>query len=69
MSFDLDALPLQFGKYRGRSPESVADDDPGYIVWLYENVPNTVTPELAEACRLDEDPGGFFDWDDELRPF
>jgi hypothetical protein len=34
---DLDNTPLTFGKYAGWTPDEVADEDPSYIVWLWEN--------------------------------
>ena len=47
----LDRTPLTFGKHKGQTPEEVADTDPGYIVWLYENVePRKVSRGLYVAC-------------------
>lgn len=54
MSAELeDQIPLAFGKHKGRTPTEVAGDDPGYIVWLYDNVPGTVSRDLAVACDQD----------------
>lgn len=33
-----DRTALKFGKHRGKTPEQVAETDPGYIVWAYETV-------------------------------
>lgn len=62
MSTELeDQIPLTFGKYKGRTPVEVANDDPGYIAWLYVNVPGTVSQDLAVACDQDPGFGGFAD--------
>jgi hypothetical protein len=51
---DIDDRPLSFGKYKGQSPNEIAEDDPSYITWIYENVePCPVSTELYEACALD----------------
>lgn len=61
MADDLDTTPLTFGKHRGKTPEEIADEDPSYVVWLYENVkPRRCSRSLAVACEaetreLDED--------------
>lgn len=48
----LDKTYLNFGRYRGRSPEQIARIDPGYIVWLYDNVePKRCSRELALDCE------------------
>lgn len=50
----LDETPLPFGKWKGRTPEQVADVDPGYIMWLYENVqPKRCSRGLYLACEMD----------------
>ena len=33
-----DRVPLEFGKYKGKTPDEIADIDAAYIVWLYNNV-------------------------------
>jgi hypothetical protein len=53
----LDSIPLRFGKYRGESPNKIANEDPGYIVWMYENVQDKhCSKNLYLACKefLDE---------------
>ena len=35
---DMDKQPLGFGKYAEQTPEEIAEADPSYIVWMYENV-------------------------------
>lgn len=50
MDFDEDNIPLTFGKYKGESPNDIAEHDPGYVVWLYENKPELVSRTLAVAC-------------------
>ena len=50
----LDHTPLTFGKYQGRTPDHVAEEDPAYIVWMYDNLRharNTCSQLLADACR------------------
>lgn len=34
----MDATPLKFGKFKGKTPEQVAEIKPDYLVWAYENV-------------------------------
>ena len=59
-SVDIDALPLKFGKYKGRTPNQVAVIDPSYIVWMYKHVESSYlgaqhmcSKELAEGCEMD----------------
>ena len=35
---DEDELEFTFGKYRGLFPSQVLKKDPGYIVWVHDNV-------------------------------
>ena len=35
---DNTRVPLQFGKYRGRSLADIAEEDPDYLEWLRDNV-------------------------------
>jgi hypothetical protein len=54
---DLDHTPLTFGKHRDKTPDEISEIDPGYIVWLAENVkPPVVSDLLAQACADDDDP-------------
>lgn len=49
---DIDDRPLTFGKYKGQTPNEIADADPNYITWIYENVvPRPVSTELYEWCE------------------
>lgn len=51
-----DKEPLGFGKYPFSSPENIADKDPQYIIWLYENHSdgkNIVSRNLYNACVMD----------------
>jgi hypothetical protein len=50
----LDFTPLTFGKYRGKTPEYVAENDPGYLRWMYE----TVTDKATCSYALYRDAGG-----------
>jgi hypothetical protein len=45
-----DTIPLTFGKHKGRTPEQIADIDPGYVAWLYDRCPGSVSHELYVAC-------------------
>lgn len=38
------------GKHRGETHESVADEDPSYIVHLYEKGNRTIDSELYKSC-------------------
>jgi uncharacterized protein (DUF3820 family) len=50
----IDNTPLTFGKYRGKTPEQVAEVDESYIVWMYDNVmPKPCSKELRDACEAD----------------
>lgn len=47
-----DETALTFGKHRGRTPNEIAKDDPGYIVWLQANVlPSPCSRGLAVECE------------------
>ena len=64
----LDETPLTFGKYKGKTPEEIAEIDESYIVWLYENVePKKCSKQLYLACEMDireyEDLSGYGDQD------
>lgn len=63
---DLDTTPLTFGKYKGQTPEDVAELDPSYIVWLFDTVtPKRCSKALALACEDEIDDDDHFDggWD------
>ena len=52
---DLDLTPLKFGKYKGQTPEEIAEHDPSYIQWMYDTIkPPPCSKELALACEQDE---------------
>ena len=45
---------ISFGKYKHRTIREVAEIDPGYIVWVHQNVKSFEIPDnIAEACSLD----------------
>lgn len=49
---DIDDKPLRFGKYRGASPNEVADLDPDYLVWAYDVMnPKICSKELSLECE------------------
>lgn len=48
----LDRTRLSFGKYKNQSPEQIARVDPGYVVWLYDNIePKRCSRDLALDCE------------------
>lgn len=40
---------LDFGKYKGKTLDEVADIDPSYICWLHENVKKAAAEKLADV--------------------
>lgn len=61
----LDDQKLTFGKHKFRTPNEIAEDDPSYIVWLYDSVkPRVVSKSLAVACELEVQNVGISQWDD-----
>lgn len=62
----LDEQRLTFGKYQGYTPEQVADADPEYIVWLYDNHKEKYCSRpLRELCAMDIRELEYYDEDDE----
>ena len=52
----LDHTPLTKGKYKGKTPNAVADIDPAYVVWMYDNWnPKPCSKLLRDACDADDD--------------
>lgn len=48
----LDFRPLTFGKYRGKTPEQVAEIDPSYICWMYKEIkPTPCSQALKNDCE------------------
>jgi hypothetical protein len=65
-----DDRPMTFGKYKGRTPEEVAKEDPQYLMWLYENASNVkpCSRDLylaAEYAAAEEDVNDPLDEDEE----
>lgn len=50
----IDSTPLRFGKYRGKTANSVAEVDPQYIVWAAKNIEwflgKVCSKPLARQC-------------------
>jgi len=42
---------IPFGKHRWKSLDEIADEDPGYIVWLHERNILTVDPGFVDLMR------------------
>jgi hypothetical protein len=50
----LDFTELTWGKYRGKSPAVIAESDPSYVVWMYDNVkPTPCSLALRNDCEKD----------------
>ena len=51
---ELDHTPLNRGKYIGKTPSHVAERDPAYVVWAYENwTPKPCSELLYKECKKD----------------
>lgn len=52
----LNDTPLTFGKYKGKTPMEVAENDPEYLIWAFDNVTShkTCTKELRDHCEQDQ---------------
>lgn len=56
-----DDIPLTFGRYKGKTPNEIAEFCPAYIAWAYENVKRKVcTEKLYQACDRDADDFDFY---------
>ena len=50
-----DDVPVNFGKWKGRTPNEIATVDPGYVVWMHANVqPTPCSRELALDCEQEQ---------------
>ena len=52
----MDDKKLGFGKYAFNTPNEIADKDPKYIIWLYEEHSSgkqLVSRSLYTACQMD----------------
>jgi hypothetical protein len=50
---DIDNIPINFGKYQKRrlTPRQIANEDPKYIIWMYETVkPKACSRDLYMSC-------------------
>ena len=45
---------LTFGKYKGKTVDWIAENEPGYIVWLQENDVCVVDDEIYDAAMMDD---------------
>jgi len=67
----LDDTPLTFGRLAGNTPNQIANVEPSYIVWLYENLDKRVcTTKLYEECKnivedyeSDKELDNFYEYD------
>jgi hypothetical protein len=56
MTANIDDVPIGFGKYTFNTPNQIADKDPRYLVWAYENTvigKKSISRELYNSCVLD----------------
>lgn len=51
----IDDTPITFGKYKGQSPARIAEHDPEYVVWAYENTQGFCSKELYLECSEQSD--------------
>jgi hypothetical protein len=50
----MDDKPLDFGKYKGKTPNEIADHDPQYLIWAFDNTKRKVcSRDLRDACQQD----------------
>ena len=45
---------MPFGKYRGQTLDQIADNDPGYVVWLADENVLKIEREFLDAVRMDD---------------
>lgn len=51
-----DRTPLTFGKFKGNTPEEIAEIEPSYVVWMYDNVDKKLCSKaLYLACENQDD--------------
>lgn len=49
-----DKTPMAFGKYKGKTPEEIANVDPSYVVWMYDTIqPKHCSLDLRNVCDMD----------------
>lgn len=49
---DIDNTPLTFGKYKGDTPDEISEHDPGYIIWMAENIKEQYCSDaLYQFCQ------------------
>jgi hypothetical protein len=53
ISYSADFI-MPFGKYKGRSLDSISDDDPGYVIWLADENVLEIETSFLDAVRRDE---------------
>lgn len=61
---DIDDQPLTFGKYIGHTSDEIAETDPEYLIWLYDNSKvKPCTKHLRDLCEMDirESESAWFD--------
>ena len=45
---------MPFGKYRGQTLDQIADNDPGYVVWLADENVLKIEREFLDSVRMDD---------------
>lgn len=54
---DSDYMFMSFGKYKGKSINAIADDDPEYLMWLLQNMeklPDTTKRIIKKELKINE---------------
>lgn len=52
LALDSPEDEIAFGKHKGATFEEISEEDPGYIVWLSENVDTISLPDFfVERCK------------------
>lgn len=48
----VDNIPLEFGRFKGKTPLVLAPEDPRYVCWMYETIsPKPCSKELYDMCH------------------
>lgn len=52
----LDHTPLDFGTHNGKTPSEIAEVDPEYVIWMYQNFDSKpCSKALYSDCLLDSE--------------
>jgi hypothetical protein len=49
--YDIDNVPLMFGKHKGYTPAQISTSDPEYLIWATETLDRQICSiDLFEEC-------------------